>query len=262
MTSGYCDLHNHTLPGVDDGAREMEDALQMARIAVAGGAKTVLLTPHSADVAALVADGRLARRVEALQQAVANAGICLEFVLAMEKRLTPELPADARQGVALPINGTGKGTRYILVEFPYDGPLPLYADATLFALQLQGLTPVIAHPERCEALMLEPDRLDAYARRGILAQVTAASFLGVFGKNHQKAAETFLRRRLAQVIASDAHNWRGPRTPVLADGVAAAARIVGSARAEEMAAAVPAALLRGEASSPDPAPQKPGKFKR
>ena len=257
MTSGYYDLHNHTLPGVDDGAREMEDALKMARIAAEGGTKLVLLTPHSANVAGLVADGRLAAYLDPLRQAVASAGIALEFALAMENHLTSDLPALAQQGVALPINGT----RYILVELPYTGPLPLYADATLFALQLQGLTPVIAHPERCEALMQHPELLDGYARRGMLAQVTAASLLNAFGRDHRKAGDLFLRRGLAQVIASDAHNWRGPRTPALAEGVAAAARFLGEHRAEEMAGAVPAALLRGELISPDPAPLKPGKFR-
>ncbi|MEE9284483.1 MAG: CpsB/CapC family capsule biosynthesis tyrosine phosphatase [Dehalococcoidia bacterium] len=241
MSATFTDMHNHTLPGVDDGPQELDDALTMASIAAKDGIATVVLTPHNRDVVALARDGSLPRRVDQLREAVAEDGTAVRFFLGMENHLELDLPQQVERGLALPINGT----KYILVELPFVDVLPLYTQDTLFQLQLKGLVPIIAHAERCDALVAEPDLLEGFVRRGMLAQVTVASITGLFGRDYEKAAEHMLRRGLVHIIATDAHMARGPRVPVMSDGVRAAARIVGEERALEMASAVPQAIIEG-----------------
>lgn len=240
MSTGFYDLHNHTLPGVDDGARDMEMAVRMAAMAVEDGISTVLLTPHNRDVAGVVREGHFFERVEELRQAALREGIPIRFVVGMENHLEPDLPEQVERGLALPINGT----QYILVELPFN-LLPVYTDETLFGLQLKGLVPVIAHPERCEGLVRDPEKLAALVQRGMLAQVTASSIIGRFGAEARNAAELFLRRNLVHIIATDAHSSRGPRVPVISQGLEQAARIVGKKRAWEMATDIPEAVIEG-----------------
>ena len=247
MSTGFFDIHNHTLPGVDDGAQDMEMALKMAAIAVEDGISTVLLTPHNRDVAGALRDGVFYERVEELRRAVLQENIPVQFVVGMENHLEPDLPEQVEQGLALPINGT----RYILVELPFS-LLPLYLDEVLFGLQLKGLIPVIAHPERCEGLVQDPERLAALVERGMLAQVTSSSIVGRFGPEARSAAELFLRRDLAQVIASDGHSSRGPRVPVISQGLEQAARIVGKKRAWQMATSIPQAIVEGQPVTAQP----------
>ncbi|MCH8194720.1 MAG: hypothetical protein IIB12_01445 [Chloroflexi bacterium] len=253
MNAPFVDIHNHTIPGVDDGPKGMDDALKMASIAADDGIETVLLTPHNRDVAALTRHGRLDEQADRLRQAAATDGISVRFLLATENYLEPDLPQQVKQGTALPINGTS----YILVELPYMGMLALYTDDTLFQLQLSGLIPIIAHPERCEALANRPELLEAFVQRGMLAQVTSASITGAFGRDFQRSADHMLRHGLVHVIATDAHMARGPRVPVMSDGVRAAAKIVGDERALEMATTIPAAIVEGRpVDVPKPKPAK------
>ncbi len=107
------------------------------------------------------------------------------------------------------------------------------------------LIPIISHPERNAALAGSPEILREMIGQGAIGQVTAQSLTGGFGRRVRKTAEDLLRRGLVHVIASDAHN-SGSRPPRLAKAVAAAAKIVGTARALAMVTTVPAAILANE----------------
>ena len=261
MTAEFVDLHNHTLPAVDDGARSMDDSLEMASIAAEDGIETVVLTPHSKDVAESLRSGAFQESVRQLQEAVAAAGLPVRYLVGLENHLEPDLAEKLDTGLALTMNGSS----YILVELPFSPLLPMFTDNVFFNLRLRGLTPIIAHPERCDALVRDPDLLAAMVRLGCLAQVTSTSLTGRFGPEYRKAAETFLERGLVHVIASDAHSHRGPRVPVVSDGVEAAARIVGEECARRMATAVPRAIVEGrpiESELPPPRPAKGRRFWR
>lgn len=93
----------------------------------------------------------------------------------------------------------------MLIEFPFDH-VPRYADRLLVDLQLKGLIPVIAHPERNAEIIENPDRLYELVKKGVLTQLTAASVSGHFGKNIKKFSLQLIEANLAHFIASDAHN--------------------------------------------------------
>ena len=234
------DLHSHILPGVDDGARSVEETVAMARVAADNGTTVILATPHSKDVNENWSADYVRKLVRDVNAELQSNGIELTLLPGMETHLELYLPEWVTDGRALPINDT----RYILVELPFFGH-PNYAEEVLFQLQLQGLTPVLAHPERIEVIQNNPDMLAGFVRRGMLSQITAGSLLGYFGEDVRRFTVGIMERGLVHVIASDAHFADGPRSPKLLPGVEAAAKIVGEERALAMVVDVPKAILEG-----------------
>jgi protein-tyrosine phosphatase len=236
------DLHAHVLPGLDDGARTLDEALAMLRAAAADGTRVVCATPHAFhpdhDVDATSAVAAL----EALRLAVAAAGIAVELRVASEVRFRPDLDALARAG-RLASLGAGR-RRYVLVEFP-PTHVPAEAEEALFRLRLEGVTPVVAHPERNPSFWADPDAAIRLREQGALLQVTAGSLTGVFRKESRTCALALLDAGGIDLLASDCH--RADRRP---PGLSEAARVVrrraGAATAERLVEGTPCAILAGE----------------
>ena len=232
------DVHAHVLPGIDDGARTAEEALEMARVAHRDGTRVMLATPHRRDVGERTSLEAVRGLVAELNQQMERHGLELRVALGMENHLDPDLLADVQAGKALCMNGS----RYILVELDFF-QYPHYTDEVIFQLQIQGLTPVIAHPERQAQLQANPELLVRLAERGVLAQLTAGSLLGSFGRGVQRVARRMVRRRLVQVLASDCHRPNRHRSPVLSAGAAEVARLCGEEVARAMVVDTPRALV-------------------
>ena len=250
------DLHTHILPGVDDGAKSPEDTVEMARVAAEHGTKVVLATPHRRDVTQRGSVAYIRKLVDDMNHRIQNEGIDLTLLLGMENHLDLDLPEEISKGRALPINGS----RYILVEAPFFGR-PNYLEDVLFQLQVQGLAPVLAHPERIEAFQKEPQLLASLVERGMLSQITAGSIVGHFGGCVRRITKTMLQRKLVHVIASDAHFPGGPRSPKLPPGLEAAADIVGPEKARAMVVDIPKAIMEDRPVDVEP-PEDPGPSRR
>ncbi len=232
------DVHAHILPGVDDGPKALDESLRMAAVAAQHGTQVMLCTPHRKDVTENSSVEYIRDLVAELNEKLREMGVELELLLGMENHLDLELPQDVTIGRALPMNGG----RYCLVELPFFGR-PNYMEDVLFRLQLQGVTPVLAHPERIEAVQRDPEMLAGFVGRGMLSQVTAGSVEGHFGRKARDFTRTLLRRRLVHILASDTHFAEGNRSPLLMPGVEAAAEIVGEAEARAMVVDTPRAVL-------------------
>lgn len=195
------DIHIHILPGLDDGPAEIAESLEMARQCVAQGVQAVVATPHV--VTGLYHNSR-DNILEALQQlraALRDQGIPLEVHPGAEYMLDPDLPRLIEAGEAMTINDGG---RFILVEFP-TLEVPFFVPQLFFELALLGVTPILAHPERNQALLRQPDLLAPLLQRGLLCQGTAGSFTGRFGPRVQQLAHHYLQRGYYHYICSDAH---------------------------------------------------------
>lgn len=235
------DLHAHILPGVDDGPKTMEDAVEMARVSAEDGTKAMLCTPHRRDVTQNSSVEYIRELLADLNSRLESSGIELGLRLGMENHLDIDLPEEMAGGRGLPMNGT----RYSLVELPFYG-YPNYVEDILYQLQIQGITPVLAHPERLEVFQENPDLLLSFVERGMLSQITAGSVVGHFGGKAERLARTMLESDLVHIIASDTHHPRGHRSPVLREGVEAAARITGEERARAMVVDTPKAVLEDQ----------------
>jgi protein-tyrosine phosphatase len=236
------DLHSHILRGIDDGARTLEDSLEIARAAVRDGIVAIAGTPHVRDDWPTTAEV-MEDRVDELRAELELARIPLdvkpggEIALDWLVRLTPE---------ELRRFGLG-GSRYLLVETPYYG-WPRALPELLFRLLNQGFTPVLAHPERNADVAARPDRLARLVDTGVVVQVTAASLDGRIGRRAQDCGRHLIRAGLAHLLASDAHH-----ASVREVGMAKAAGRVGDERlARWLTWEVPSAILADEELPPRP----------
>ena len=228
----------------------------MARVAAEQGTKIILATPHRKDVTEDSSVQHISDLVDDMNKEIVGQGIDVRVALGMENHLDLQLVDDFADGKALPMNGT----RYILVELPFFGR-PNYLEDVLFRLQLQGLTPVLAHPERIEAFQRDPELLVRFVESGMLSQITAGSMVGYFGRDVRRFTNVMLGHGLVHVIASDAHFSEGARSPKLRLGLDAAQGIVGVARANAMVSETPKAILDNQEIQAE-APRSPGKTRR
>ena len=232
------DLHAHILPGVDDGARTEDDSLRMARAAAETGTRVMLATPHRRDVTERSSVDYVGGLLHQMNDQIAGLGIDLSLRQGMENHLDLDLPDEVSAGRALQINGS----RYILVEMPFFGR-PNYVEEVLFQLQVMGVTPVLAHPERIEAFQRDVGLLEAFVERGMLSQVTSGSLVGHFGKRVRRFTHSLLRRGLVHVIASDTHFATGSRSPTLLPGIEKATATLDSTTVQAMVVDTPKAIL-------------------
>ena len=196
------DIHCHILPEVDDGAWDMEAAVDMAKIARDSGVKKIITTPHfKGEPKSLEAVGFLMHQRRLLQSRLKREKIEVELLPGAEVLCVPQTMELAKTG-RLPTLGTG---RYVLTEFYFDASAG-FMDETLHGLRQMGYLPVVAHPERYGAVQRDPELAARWFHRGIVLQINKGSVLGAFGRRAEDAAVRMLCRGNAHIIASDAHS--------------------------------------------------------
>lgn len=237
------DLHSHILAGFDDGARTLEESVEIALTVARDGASIIAATPHVRDDFPTAAQ-TIEPSVRELNRILEEKGIDLRVLGGAEIALT-RLPllsdAELRQ-LALAGN-----PRYLLLEFPYLG-WPLSLESVIWELRSRGITTVLAHPERNPEIHANPDRIAALVAGGALVQLTAASVDGRLGRQNSRSARKLIAAGHAHLIASDAH-WPGLR----AAGLSTAASAVGNPElARWLTHDVPAAIVADA-----PIPERP-----
>jgi protein-tyrosine phosphatase len=194
------DLHTHILPGLDDGPKALEAAVEMARVAEGAGTRAVAATSH-VDHGFGVDIAGLAGARAALAERQARVGVELELLAGGEvapERLS-ELDDAALASVAL------GGGPTVLLECPF-APVGSAMEAMVADLHARGFAVLLAHPERSASFIRSPELLAALVDRGAAAQITTGSLAGRFGDSVRAAAERMLEAGLVHVIASDAHD--------------------------------------------------------
>lgn len=191
-----CDIHTHVLPGVDDGAQTMEQALQMLKNAAASDVSYLVATPHCNRPGQPRLDF-----APIFDRLLAESGnIPVKLALGAEVHVTKDLPQLLKKK-AFPTIGGG---HYLLTEFPFDWA-PRAFMPMLESICDLGYLPVIAHPERYHALMERPELVYPWLELGCHVQLTAGSIVGKYGTKPQKCAAYLLKNGLACCVASDAH---------------------------------------------------------
>jgi protein-tyrosine phosphatase len=196
----FVDLHSHVCPSGDDGARTVAEGAELCREAARHGTALLFATPHVWPHLLLSRE-----REEAVHERFARLAPVAGLDLRLGWELTPSpslLHEDPRR---YELEGTGA----VLMEVPFAGP----ADG-LFALaehvEAAGLRPVIAHPERTEAVQADPRLADELAARGWPIQLNATSLTGYHGPLVELLAWRFAERGLARLVASDGHRRERP----------------------------------------------------
>lgn len=228
------------LPGLDDGSKDLEMSVEMARIAEEDGITHVVATPH--------ANGRyafepevIAERAAALRAALVAEGIALTIATGCDFHMSYDNVQDA---VDHPRKYTLNGTEYLLVELPDHG-LPPQLGETFYELRLAGMVPILTHPERNPTLQMDSTRLAKWMRDGMLVQITTSSVLGDMGNKAQKMAHQLLADRWVHFLATDAHNVKS-RPPRMREAHDLVARRYGTDYANSLCTANPQAVFNGK----------------
>ncbi|MCZ8519335.1 MULTISPECIES: tyrosine-protein phosphatase [Paenibacillus] len=198
------DIHNHILPALDDGARDMEQTLRMVRQAESLGVTTLIATPHHANGTFINESEVIRRSVDEVNQRIQERGMTVKVLPGQEVRWFGRLMKDLENGKLVPL----ADSRYLLLEFP-SSYVPAAARQTISSLVAANYIPIIAHPERNRAIFQQPSLLYDFIREGALSQVTSHSITGLFGKKIQKFSLDLCRKHCAHFIASDAHHETG-----------------------------------------------------
>lgn len=232
------DLHIHCLPGVDDGARDMDEAIAMCRMAADSGCRALIATPHQRNEQWWNSDSnRLRALLDELSEAVGELPrLYLGGEIRIDSAMLDELLRHPDSGL-LPLAGSS----YLLIEFNRFGVGPNPKEL-VHELRLAGWRPIIAHPEFIPELADDPALLGELVALGALLQVTAMSVTGDFGRQPRRRVARMLSDGVVHFVASDAHSvdWRPPG---LSRAHQEIARLWGEDTADRLAVENPLAVL-------------------
>ena len=196
------DFHSHILPGLDDGARDLDDSLMLASAMKGWGFERVYCTPH---INALYRNTPESIRpaFEQLQEALSIHNINLDIRMSAEYRLVPETwPEVLEKKWLMPIED-----KYILMELPISRRSemkdisPLEEFKKILSL---GLTPILPHPERYG--YLSHDELVEFVDIGVKIQCNYGSLAGLYGHEAEEIAGSLIKEGIVSFLGTDMHN--------------------------------------------------------
>ncbi len=238
------DIHCHLLPGIDDGAADLDQTLAMARLAADDGISTVIATPHQLGGYATNRGDAIRRQTAELQQFLRRHGVLLRVLPGADVRIQPEMIEKLRSGDVLTL---ADRRRHVLLELPHELYFPL--QRLLSDLRAVGITGILSHPERNLGIRASRHLVRPLVDAGCLRQVTAGSLTGTFGRDVQEFAEWLIRQQLVHFLATDAHGPRS-RRPLLRRAFDRAEQLAGEQTAVDLCCRNPALVAAGETVSP------------
>jgi protein-tyrosine phosphatase len=231
------DLHSHILPGVDDGASDLNIALDMARMAVDDGIQVMACTPHFMpgmyDNTAI----DIRNRINQFQSILKNEGIPLQLVVGCDGHIRPDFLAKLRSDEILRLNDS----RYVLFEPPHN-IAPQRLDDLMFNILVAGYVPILTHPERLKWIEQGFDVVEKLFQQGVWMQITAGSLTGKFGSRPQYWSQKMLAEGMIHILATDAHNLKS-RPPILSAAYQLAVAEVGLDEAQNLVLGRPVMIL-------------------
>ncbi len=241
------DIHHHLLFGIDDGSKTLENSVAMVEMAAADGITHIVATPHANDRYPYDRqrnEGLLQQIRDALPADVAakmTLGLGADFHLNFEN--TEDARIHKRRY-------TINENEYLLIELPDIG-LPARMAEILYNMRIDGLTPILTHPERNATLQRTPEKLREWMMSGLLLQVTAGSAAGRFGPLAESMAWDLLQKQWVTFIATDSHDLER-RPPILSEAYELITKRLGEATAQRLCVTNPRAVFDGA-----PLPEQP-----
>jgi protein-tyrosine phosphatase len=232
--AGYVDIHSHVLYGLDDGAKTLEQSVQMLQMAASHGTTDVVATPH--------ANARYEFNPDVIEQRIAEiqGQVDIRLHRGCDLHLQIDMIEDA---LAHPRKYTINHKNYLLIEFPDLAIFPS-TDEILLQLLEAGIVPIVTHPERNPQLQQRLEDIARWVELGCYVQVTAASCTGTFGNRARTCAEGLIGRGMVHFIASDAHDC-AHRSPDLSGAYASLSALWGEEVIRPLFVDNPRAVLTG-----------------
>lgn len=196
------DIHCHVVPGVDDGSSDMATSLQLIERMHGWGIERIFASPHVTQNTFENTPASLAPTVAALKDAVAQGGIGIEISNHAEYRLDDFSLSFFNSGDVMTLPGN-----YIMIENPFVSEA-WFIDNTIFDLQVKGMTPILAHPERYSYYFKNRERYRQLHAAGAKFQINLLSLAGSYGKEQKEIAEQLIAEGLVDFVGTDLHNAR------------------------------------------------------
>jgi protein-tyrosine phosphatase len=234
------DIHSHILPGLDDGAKDMDEAIRMCSIAAEDGIAQVVATPHHLNGTYYNPKNTVADAVASLNEALRKHNVNVTVLPGSDVHLGTDLLDEVKAERIMTINNSGK---FMLLELP-SFFVTQHVREQVFRLRLIGVTSIITHPERNKIAMEEPDFLYDLVLAGTLLQVTAGSITGDFGGAVEDRARRLIGSGMVHIVATDAHN-SSSRPPGLSRAFKILSDSVGPDEARMTVLDRPAAVIAG-----------------
>ena len=230
------DLHCHVLPGIDDGAKDIDESIALLKAAIDNGISHMICTPHIQLGYFDNTVASIATVFQQLQQQVKANALDINLAYAAEVRICPEIMIWHKQK-KLPFIGKWQGQDVLLLELPHSH-VPPGTEQLLEWLHKNNIIAMIAHPERNRDILADFGKFKQLARAGCLFQITAASVCGDFGESVQQLSYKLLLDDLVTIMATDAHSIKR-RPPKLAEGKAVVAKLIGQEKAHQLVYEIP-----------------------
>lgn len=196
------DFHSHILPGIDDGARTLEESIQIVKAMSAMGFDRITCTPHITKKYRNTPEN-IKERFDLLVTGMKDSGTEVDLRMSAEYRLNPETwPDILAKGKLMPIED-----RFILMEFPINDESDMYGldpEEEFRKVISLGLTPILPHPERYAYLPHET--LLRYVDMGVRIQSNYGSLAGIYGEEVQTKAQELIDEGIVSFLATDMHN--------------------------------------------------------
>lgn len=239
---GLIDMHCHIVPGVDDGAADIETAARMLQMEYRNGVSAVIVTPHYRKGMFETPQDVIDHQFDNIHRLVSRSHSGMRMYLGCEYHTNSDMIGDLRSGK----RPTMAGSSYVLTEFSSIHGYSVIRNQ-VYALLVAGYRPIIAHAERYPCLVKEPALLDELRELGAEIQLTSGSVLGEAGWSMKRFCMRLLKEKKVTYIASDAHDLR-KRAPNLQECADYLEKKFGSKYAEQILVRNPRRIIRSGAA--------------
>ena len=196
----YCDLHSHLIPGIDDGAQDLDESVSLIRQFRKIGFQKNITTPHIQEEFYKNTPAIIQTGLEKVKKALKEENIDIKIEAAAEYLLDDGFEEKMNKGELMTF-----GEKHILMEFSYFSPHPNFK-SFIFDLQLDGYQVILAHPERYSYWFNNFKKFDELKDRGVLFQLNVVSLCGLYGSDVRKIAQKMIDLGMIDLVGSDMHN--------------------------------------------------------
>lgn len=231
------DTHCHILPDIDDGSESIEESMQMIREAYEAGFTDIISTSHYIEESYHTSKAKRQELIDMLNLKIQQEGMDIQVYNGAEAYITPNL-VSLVQTEELP---TMNGTKYLLMELPMHSQI-LSLERILKNIISQGITPIIAHPERYSYVQKDYKMLNELVNMGVLFQANYGSAIGQYGKEAQKALKRLLKEDMISFLGTDSHRKNSVYTQ-MPEILKKLEKMIGKEKLEQLTTTNPQKLL-------------------
>lgn len=208
VMSDFFDIHSHILPGIDDGARSLEDTKKILHLAYSQGIRHIIATPHFREERFMSTLDEISLAFQEVEQLIISEGLDINLYLGQEIYFTSNTAPLLLEGEIL----TMADSNYVLLEFSPRTEYG-YIKSGLQSVIMSGFWPILAHFERYDNLVSDWNHIDEIVNMGVGIQLNASTVTGSVFSKHTRLARKLLKYDIVDFIATDTHNYdsRGPK---------------------------------------------------